>query len=116
MLSTLVGGKGGGRDHPLRRVREQRHRLEVLHHVVLQGLAGGVHDVGLNVAEDERVAVGSRARDLADADGAAGPAHILDDDRLAEMAAHVLAEDARQACPTARRPGYATTRVTGRDG
>ena len=46
------------------------------------------------MADADRVAVGRRARDPADADGAAGAGRVLDDDGLAERAAHALGHDA----------------------
>src|SRR5262245_38305731 len=86
----------GFRHDPLRRIGEQRHRLEVLDDIVWQGLRRGIDDVGLHVPEAERVAVRCRAGDAADADGAAGAAHVLDHHRLAEEASHRLREDAAQ--------------------
>ena len=92
----ILRRKRASRRDPLRRVGDERHRLEILHHVVLQGLGRRVDDVRLHMAEAERVAVGRRARHATDPDGAAGAAHVLDDDGLAEQAPHRLAQDARQ--------------------
>ena len=54
-----------------------------LHDVVGQIQRRAVDDVGLHVAERERVAVRRRAGHAADADAAAGAGDVLDDDRLA---------------------------------
>ena len=65
--------------------------------------------------EDERMAVGRRAGDPADADIAGGAAHVLDDDGLAERRAHSLGQDAPDGSvgPPA---GNGTTIVIGREG
>jgi hypothetical protein len=68
----------------------------------------GIHrpcaDVGRPLSHDEGVAVGRRAKQAGDADGAAGAAHILDDHGLAERLVHALAHDARHDIGhTARR-------------
>ena len=95
-LLHVVGRQGLAADQPLRRVGDQRDRLEILHHVVGQILRRGIDDVGLVVADGERVAVGRRARDAADADAAAGAGDVLDDDGLAERGLHPLGHDAGQ--------------------
>ena len=94
-------------DQPHRTVRHQRDRLEILHHVERQGIGGAVDHVRLPVAENNRAAVGRRARDPAGADGAARPGRVFDDDGLPERLPHPVAEDARQRVGRpARRVGH----------
>jgi hypothetical protein len=77
-----------------RRVGDQRHRGEIVHHVVGQVHRRGIEHVGLGVADADRVAVGRGLRDPADPDAAAGAAHVLDHHRLAEAGLHALGQDA----------------------
>ena len=48
--------------------------------------------MGLHVADAHRVAVGRGVGDATDADGAAGPADVLDDDGLAQRRLHPLGQ------------------------
>src|SRR6185437_8599632 len=57
----------------------------------------GVGDVRAPLAENERVAVGRGMRDAADADAAGRAGDVLDDERLAQRPAHMVAHDARQS-------------------
>jgi hypothetical protein len=83
------------RDDPDRRVGDQRHRLEILHHVVIQMHGRGVEHVRLDMADAHRVAVGRRMGDATDPNGAAGTTDIFDDDRLAKRILHAVGQDAR---------------------
>ena len=64
-------------------------------------------DVRARDADAERVAVGCRARDAADADAAGGATDVFDDDGLAERRPHALGQDARDRIERARRRGTA---------
>jgi hypothetical protein len=75
--------------------RDQRNGFEVLQQVELEGIDRAARDVGPPLADAEGVAVGRRARDTADTDGAARAGDVLDDDGLAEGGAHALGHDAR---------------------
>ena len=56
-------------------------RLEALQHVIRHlGRRNGVDDQRPAAAEQQRVAIGRRARDGGGSERAAGAAHILDDD------------------------------------
>jgi hypothetical protein len=80
----------------LRCVGEERNRLKVLHHVVLQIERRAVEHVRAGMTDRQCVAVGRRARDPANAQAAACPSHVLDHDGLAERTLHVLDEHTRQ--------------------
>ena len=86
----VIGRQRFPGDDPDRRVGDQRDRLEIVHHVVVELHDRRIEDVGLHVADAHRVAVGRGVRHAADADGAAGAADVLDDDGLAERALHPL--------------------------
>ena len=75
--------------------RDQRNGLEILQQVELERIDRAARDVGPPLADADRVAVGRRARDTADTDGAARTGDVLDDDGLAEGGAHALGHDAR---------------------
>ena len=69
----------------LRIVRDQRNGFEIVDHVVGERVDRSVHHVrGERDAEGQRVAVGLRAGDPADTEGAVCARHVFDDDRLAE--------------------------------
>ena len=70
-------------DEPKRRDRQQRRRLEIVEHVVLQLVDDRAEHVRREVAEVDRVAVRRRPHDPRDADGAGGAADVLHDHRLA---------------------------------
>ncbi len=74
--------------------RDQADRLEVVEQVVLERIDGAGRDVGAPLADADRVAVGRRASDAADADGAAGAGRVLHDDRNAEHLAHAFGDEA----------------------
>ena len=79
-----------------RRIGQECQRLEVIQQVVRQPLIGRAgDDVRAVLADADRVAVGCRARDAADRDGAAGARGVLDDDGLPERRSHPLRQDAR---------------------
>ena len=83
-------------DDPDRRVGDQRDRREIVYHVVGEIHRRGVEHVGLHVADADRVSVGRRLRNTADADAAAGAGDVLDDQRLAEAHLHPFGQDARE--------------------
>jgi hypothetical protein len=53
------------------------------------------HGIGAAAGEEQRVAIGPRARDVARADGAAGAGAVLDDEGAAEDALQLLRDDPR---------------------
>ena len=81
-------------DHELRIDRHQADRLKILLQIVIQ-LVDNAADMGVPLADVDRVAVGRRTRDTPDRNAAAGAANILDDDRLPEGRSHALGHDAR---------------------
>jgi len=59
------------------------------------------------MADADRVAVGRRAGELGHGDGAGGAGDVLDDELLAKLLAHALADDAgQQVGRTACREGH----------
>ena len=87
----LVGG-----DHQHRVLRQARDRLEVGQQIVVQVLVDhAVGDMGADMADADRVAVGRRAHRLADGDRAGRARGVVDDELLAELLGHALADDAR---------------------
>ena len=85
---------GGGEDE--RHLAEARHHQHVLIVVDLEFFL--VDDrrehIGARIADLQRVAVGPRPRHLLDGENAERSGLVLDDDRLAEDAAHLIADDA----------------------
>jgi hypothetical protein len=79
-------------DHELRIDGDQPDRLEILLQIVVQGIDDAA-DVGIPLADVDRVAVGRRTRDAPDCDAASGAADVFDDDRLAEQRPHLLGHD-----------------------
>ena len=93
-LAEVLRRHGSAGDDQERLSRDQRDRLEVLHQIVLERVDGAVRHVGAPLADAERVAVGRRARDTADSDGAAGAGDVLDDHGLAQDLPHAFRHDA----------------------
>ena len=90
-------------DQELRIDGDQADRLEVRLQIVVQRIDDGA-DMGVPLADVDRVAVGRRAREPADADRAAGAADVLDDHRLAQQRPHALGQNAgRHVGRAARR-------------
>ncbi len=81
------------------------YRLEVVEQIECQRVHGAGADVTCPVAEAERVSVSCGACGAAGADAAAGAGHVLDDDRLAERALHVIDRAFAQECRLRRPPG-----------
>jgi hypothetical protein len=79
-------------DHELRIDGDQPDRLEILLQIVVQRIDDAA-DVGVPLADVDRVAVGRRPRDPPDRDAASGTANVFDDDRLAEQWPHLLGHD-----------------------
>ena len=102
-LLQVVRRYGFLRDDKLRVGGDHRHRLKVVQHVVLERIDRRIDDMGPPMANADRVAVGRRARDPADADGAGGASRILDDDGLPKRCPHALGHDARNRI--GRAPG-----------
>ena len=77
------------------------------HWIVRQGEHGAVENVGDQMADAERVAVGSSSGDAADADAAACTGHIFDDHGLTEQCPHMLGQYAcERVRGTARGEGH----------
>ena len=81
-------------DHQHRIGRQLRDRLEIAQQIVGQRVDRAVDHVRAPVADAQRVAVGCRFRDAADADAAGGAGDVFDDDILPERAAHMLGHQA----------------------
>ena len=95
---------------------DQRHRLEVVQQVVGEREDRGVQDVRGPAAENERVAVGRRAGDPADAEIAGGAANVFDDDRIDPATPRMPSAMMRPIVSVEPPAGNGTTIVTGRDG
>ena len=81
-----------------------RHRREVAQHVIRQLLVDDMVDGDGAGAEQQRVAVGRRARHRFDAERVAGAAAVLDVELLAEHLAQMRREHARAYCRRCRPP------------
>ena len=92
-LPQIVRRQGFPGDQKLRIDRDQSDRLEILLQIVVQ-IKDDAADMRVPLADVDGVAVGSRARDAADGDAAAGAADILDDERLTEQRLHLFGDDA----------------------
>ena len=88
----VLGGRGEERRH----VVDPRHWHDIL--FIVDGELARKEDrrdrVGRHVTDHERVTVGSRSGHLLDCQDAEGARLVLDDERLAENAAHRLTEHA----------------------
>ncbi len=82
-------------DQHRRRFRHQADGFEVLDRVVAQLLQRRVDAVRGDIAPQERVPVGGRARHVLGRDAAVRAGLVVDDDRLAELVGQALADDAR---------------------
>ena len=76
-------------------ISDQRHRFEVVKHVVREIVNRPIHDMRSPMADTDRIAIGRRARDAADAERAGRAGRVLDDHRLPKRLAHALGKDAR---------------------
>ena len=94
-LVQVLRGDRGIADDQLRIGSDQRHRLEVLEEIVRERIGRAVEHMGAPLADAQRIAVGRRAGDPADADAAVRPGDVLDDDGLPERHPHALGDDAR---------------------
>src|SRR5437667_5424140 len=81
-------------DQPGRDAR-QRYGLEIVDEIVWEIVDSAVDDLCGPGSIEERVAIGRRARDPADADRSGGAGHILDNHRLAQPPSHALGDNAR---------------------
>jgi len=82
-------------DDQKRTARNQGDRFEIVLHVVVQGIDGAVGNVRGPIAFDQRVAIGRRARDPADADAAGRAWRVFNDDGLAKRSGHAPGDNAR---------------------
>ena len=82
-------------DDTLRADREHLERLKIGLHVERQRIHRAATDIGCPLADADGVAVGGRAIETGEADGAAGAAHVLCDHRLAERGPHVFGDEPR---------------------
>src|SRR5262249_26039278 len=80
-------------DDQLRIACDQYNRLEILQHVVLEGVACSVHDMRAEVAYDDGVAIGCGTCGAADRDAAGRTSYVFDNDRLTKCGPHSLADN-----------------------
>src|SRR5437016_3693603 len=102
-------------DEPKRRDRQQRRRLEIVEHVVLQLVDDRAEHVRREVAEVDRVAVRRRTLDPRDADGSGGAADVLHDHRWPSVA-RMRSAKMRPSVSVGPPGGYGTIMVIGREG
>ena len=99
----------------VRRIHELGDRRKILERIVGQVLEQRRVDRDRGRGEQQRVAVGRRARDLAHADVAGGAAAVVDDDALAELCDSAM--ERMRAMMSVGPPGAnGTTSVIGRSG
>jgi len=104
-------------DNQVRAVHQQRDRLEILHHVVLQRIDRGIDDELISGSDTEGITIGRCARDASERDAAARAADVFDHDRLSERDAHGFGQRARNRIEQATRGiGYDDRDRTGRIG
>src|SRR5436309_16008964 len=89
-------------DQPGRDAR-QRYGLEIVDEIVWEIVDSAVDDLCGPGSIEERVAIGRRARDPADADRSAGAGHILDNDRLAQPPSPAPGDPARNGIALSAR-------------
>jgi hypothetical protein len=78
-------------------IRDHRRDRDHVLGLVRQALVERVIDrVGTDVAHQDRVAVGRRGEESLNADDARGARAVVDDDRLAELGAHLVGKKARR--------------------
>ena len=96
-------------------------RRQIVEQIEIQFVEAADQNIRGQGADAQRVAVGRRVRDLADADGAGRAGEIFDNDRLSERLAHRIGDHPRQNVGGAAggerhddrdRPG----RIIGREG
>src|SRR5262249_11093121 len=87
------------------RVRcEKSYGIEILQEVIADAECRSAEDVGVQLPDAQRVAVGRGAGDARDTNAASRPRDILDDQRLTERGPHAVGKDARdQIRRSARR-------------
>ena len=91
-------------DEDVRRIRDHRHRREILHRIERQRRIDARADrERTDVGEQQRVAIGRGLGDDLRADVAVGAGLVLDDDRLAPRFRELLADRAREDVRRAAR-------------
>ena len=80
-------------DHGI--ARQHHDRLKIGDEVVAELVDRAICNVGTEVTEADRVAIGRRTHHPTDADRAARSRDVLDHERLAEHSLHAVAKDAR---------------------
>jgi hypothetical protein len=94
-------------DNQVGTVHQQRDRLEILHHIVLQRIDRGIDDELIAGSDADGVTIRGCARDPPQRDAAPRAADVFDHDRLRECAAHGFGQRARNRIEqTARGVGY----------
>ena len=104
----VLGREILARYHRDRRIGDKPDRLEILDRIVAdvrRQHRGG--DMRAHAGGEQRIAVGRRRGDARGAERAASAADILDDDRLIELAAHAVGDDARHNVARSARAGTA---------
>ena len=89
-LPQIARRRGVAGDDQQRTLDQQRDRLEILHHVVVEWVNGSIRDMAAPISDGNRIAVGCSARRTAGADAAGGPIDVFDHDGLAERHTHAL--------------------------
>ncbi len=90
----IVGGQRLVRHQQHRIDRNQSDRRKVTAQIVAD-IVDDAADMGVPLADVDRVAIWSGSRQTSNPDGAAGAADVFDDHRLAERRAHLVGHDAR---------------------
>ena len=80
---------------------EKSYWIEILQEVIANTVCCSAKDVGVQLPDAQRVAVGRGAGDAGDTDAASRTRDVLDDQRLTKMRPHAVANDARDQI---RRP------------
>ena len=91
-FAQILGRQRRLADDELRAVADQRHRLEIVQHVILQRIDRAIEHMRAPVPDGERISVRRGPRGAQPGDGAGRAGDVFDHHRLPQRPPHMLGE------------------------